>query len=60
MNEEIILNYILKVLEYDETILKCVNLGFSPTERTKIELEMLKESKEYIKNTMKEKRVKQW
>lgn len=60
MNEEIILNYILKSLEYDITMLKCINLGMSPTEHIKCEIIMADESIKYIKKLMKERKIKQW
>lgn len=58
MDEEILLNYILRVIEYNKTMHECINLGFSPNELTKIEIELSEESEKYIKNIMKERKIK--
>ena len=60
MNEEIILNYILRVVEYNKTMHKCINLGFSPNNLIKTEIELSEESEKYIKNIMKERKIKKW
>lgn len=60
MTEEIILNYILKELEYNRTVLSCFNLGYSTTEKIEIEKEMCRESEKYIKNLIKERKIKEW
>jgi hypothetical protein len=60
MDEELLLNYMLRVFEYNETIYKCVNLGFNPDKLTSTEIELSKESQRYIKNIMKERKIKQW
>ena len=60
MNEEILLNYILIVIEYNKTMHKSVNLGFSPNNLTKTEIELSEESEKYIKNIMKERKIKKW
>lgn len=60
MNEEILLNYILRVIEYNKTILKCINQDFSSNKLTKTEIELSEESEKYIKNIMKEREIKKW
>lgn len=60
MNEEILLNYIISVIEYNKTMYKCINLGFSPNDFTKIKIELSDESEKYIKNIMKERKIKKW
>lgn len=60
MNEEILLNYILVVIEYNKTMHKCINLGFTPNNLTKTEIELSEESEKYIKNIMKERKIKKW
>lgn len=46
---KIVIKYILTLLEYQETILKCVNLGFNQDKHIKVELDLIKEAKELIK-----------
>lgn len=47
--EEIIQTYILQLLELQETKLNCINLGFDNSRDTRIEKEIIKDSKEYLK-----------
>lgn len=60
MDEELLLNYMLKVFQYNETIHKCINLGFNPDKLTRTEIELSIESQKYIKNIMKERKIKKW
>ena len=60
MNEEILLNYILGVIEYNKTMYNCINLGFSPNNLIKTRIELSEESEKYIKNIMKERKIKIW
>lgn len=60
MNEEILLNYILKLVEYYKTINKCINLGCTSDEIIKTKIELSEESEKYIKNIMKERKIKKW
>lgn len=60
MDEELLLNYILRVIEYNKVIHKCINLGYSPNKLTKTEIELSNESEKYIKNIMKERKIKKW
>lgn len=50
--KNILKQYILKLLELQETKLKCINLGLSPTEDIKVELDMIKQAKQLIKNKL--------
>lgn len=56
--EDELLNYMLKVFEYNETIHKCINLGFTTNKLISTEIELSKESQKYIKNIMKERKIK--
>lgn len=58
MNEELILNYILKQIEWDKTKLKCMNLGFNLSKQSLMEIELLEESEKYIKKIIKKKKFK--
>lgn len=60
MSEEIICNYILILLDYKATLLNCVNLGYSSNDLINAEKDILNESKKYIKNIMKERKIKKW
>lgn len=40
--DNILKTYITKLLELQETRLKCINLGYNPSESVKIELELIK------------------
>lgn len=40
--EEIVKDYIVKLLELQETKLKCINLGYSPDKVIKAELSLIK------------------
>lgn len=60
MKEEILLNYLLKVIEYNTTTNKCINLGCSSDELIKTKIELSEESEKYIKNIMKERKIKIW
>lgn len=50
--EKQIKKYILVLLEYQKTRLECINLGFSPSNQTKIELKMIEEAKKLVKNKL--------
>lgn len=60
MNEEILLNYILGVIEYNKVIYKSVNLGFSSSKLTQTKIKLSEESEKYIENIMKERKIKKW
>lgn len=47
--EKLVITYINKILELQETRLKCINLGLNPTEHIKVELDLIKEAKELLK-----------
>ena len=57
--EKQIKKYILVLLEYQETRLECINLGFSKSDETKIELKMIEEAKKLVKDKLKIKEDKQ-
>lgn len=50
--EKQIKEYILVLLEYQKTRLECINLGFNPSNQTKIELKMIEEAKRLVKNKL--------
>ena len=58
MNEELILNYILKQIEWDKTKLKSMNLGFNLSKQSLMEIELLEESEKYIEKIIKKKKFK--
>lgn len=60
MNEELILNFILAELVYHNTVLNCVNLGFSKNKDLTIKNKLYFESEKYIKKIMKKRKIKQW
>ena len=60
LNEELILNYILKQIEWDKTKLKYMNLGFNLSKQSLMEIELLEESEKYIKKIIKKKKFKNY
>lgn len=60
MNEEIILNYIHKLLELEKVRMNCVNLGMNKTTEQECEIIMCGSSIDYIKKLMKERKIKIW
>ena len=50
--EKLIKEYILKLLDYEETKLKCINLGWTRNETIKCEIKMLKDAKTLVKNKL--------
>ena len=46
--EEITKKYIMKLLELQETKLKCINLGLNQSETIKVELSLIKKAKELV------------
>ena len=50
--EKLIKEYILKLLDYEEAKLKCINLGWTGNETIKCEIKMLKDAKTLIKNKL--------
>lgn len=57
--EKQIKEYILVLLEYQKTRLECINLGFSPSDETKIELKMIEKAKKLVKDKLEVKEDKQ-
>lgn len=51
--ERIIQRYIMSLLEWQETKLKCINLGWTNSKEIKIEIELIEQCKKYLKNKFK-------
>lgn len=49
MNDKLAKEYILKLLEYQKTKLKCINLGYTTDNNIKIEIKILDYCINYIK-----------
>ena len=49
MNDKLAKEYIIKLLEYQEVKLKCVNLGYTRDKDIKIELEIIEYCIDYMK-----------
>lgn len=47
--------YILQLLEWQETKLKCINIGWKTSEEIKTEIKLIEECKKYFKEITKEK-----
>lgn len=47
--DKLVITYINQLLELQETRLRCINLGFSPSRDIKVELDLIKQSKEFMK-----------
>lgn len=60
MNEVLILNFILAELVYHNTLLNCINLGFSKNKDLTLKNKLYLESEKYVKEIMKKKKIKQW
>ena len=53
MDDELAKKYIIKLLEYQEVKLKCLNLGYTRDKDIKIELEIIEYCIDYMKKKVK-------
>ena len=51
--KSLLIKYIKQLLEFQETKLKCINLGYTSSNDIRLEIEIIKECKELIEKELK-------